>query len=134
MPSSRASRRVVRNASRSLTVTQRSTIERVERLGPEVLADALDEVGLDVVAGVDRADRVGADDLDGRVALLEVAAGAGDRAAGADAGDEVRDAAARLLPQLGAGGRVVGVRVGRVEVLVGLEGARDLLGQAVGDR
>ena len=35
-------------------------------LGPEVLTDALDEVGPTGAAGVDRAGRVGADDLDRR--------------------------------------------------------------------
>ena len=35
-------------------------------LGPEVLADALDEVGAAGAAGVDRARGVGADDLDVR--------------------------------------------------------------------
>ena len=76
----------------------------VERLRPEVLADALDEVGPDVLlaARVDRADRVGADDDHARVALLEVAPGAGDRAAGAHAGDELRGSAGGLLPDLRA--------------------------------
>ena len=64
---------------------------------------------------------------------LQVAADAGDRPAGADAGDEVGDPARGLAPDLRAGGVVVGLRVGRVAVLVGLEGAGDLLGQAVGD-
>ena len=67
-----------------------------------------------------------------RVALLEVAPGAGDRPAGADAGHEVGDAPAGLPPQLGAGRQVVRLRVGVVEVLVGLEGAGDLLRQPVG--
>src|SRR5690606_36404595 len=103
----------------------------------EVLADARDEVAHHLVlggGGVDRADRVGADDLDVGVALLEVAPDAGDRAAGAHAGDQVRDPALGLLPQLGAGGAVVGLRVGRVEVLVGLERAGDLGREPVGDR
>ena len=56
----------------------------VVALGPEVLTHALDEVGPAAAAGVDRAGRVGADDLDRRVLLLEVAADAADRAAGAD--------------------------------------------------
>ena len=105
---------------------------RVEGLGPEVLADALDQVRLDLRRRVDRAERVGADDLEVRVALLEVAPGARDRPAGADADHEVGDAATALLPQLGPGGEVVRLRVGRVAVLVGLEGAGDLLGQALG--
>ena len=75
---------------------------RVVGLGPEVLADALDEVRVDLLVGVDRADRVGADDLDRRVLLLQVARRAGDRAARADADDEVGDRAAALAPQLRA--------------------------------
>ena len=72
----------------------------VVRGRPEVLADALDQVGPAVAAGVHRADGVGADDLDPPVGdLLEVAAGARDGAAGADAGDEVRDAARRSAPR-----------------------------------
>src|SRR5207248_11539712 len=85
-------------------------------------------------AGVHRALRVGADDLDRAVGdVLQVPAGAGDGAAGADAGDEGGDPAVGLLPQLRAGGVVVGGRVLRVGVLVRLPGARDLADQAVGD-
>src|SRR5205823_5603836 len=104
----------------------------VEGLRPEVLPHALDQVGVDVVGlGVDRPLRVGADDLDGGVAFLEVAADAGDGAAGADPGDEGVDLAAGLLPDLRAGAAVVRGGVGLVGVLVGLEGAGDLLGEAV---
>ena len=88
---------------------------------------------MDLVVGVDAADRVGADHLDVGVLLPEVARDAGDRAAGADAADEVRDPAAGLTPELRAGAQVVRLGVGHVRVLVGLEGAGDLLGQAVGD-
>ena len=42
-------------------------------------------------------------------------------------------ASVRLLPDLGPGRLVVRLRVRRVRVLVGLEPARDLLGQPVGD-
>ena len=42
-------------------------------------------------------------------------------------------APAGLAPQLRPGRQVVRLRVGRVRVLVGLEGAGDLLGEAVGD-
>ena len=106
----------------------------VERLGPEVLADALDQVRADVLgpAGVDRPLGVGADHDEVGVALAQVAGGAGDRAAGADAGDEVGDLPGGLLPDLGSGRLVVGLRVGLVEVLVGLERARDLGGEPVG--
>ena len=88
---------------------------------------------MDLVAGVDRADRVGADHDEVRVLLAQVARHAGDRAAGADADDEVRQAPAGLAPQLRPGRVVVRLRVGRVAVLVRLERAGDLLGQAVGD-
>ena len=101
-------------------------------LGPEVLADALDEVGAAGAAGVDRARGVGADHLHGRVLLLEVPPDAADGAAGAHAGDEVGDPALGLLPDLGTGLLVVGPRVVRVGVLVGLPGA-GLAGEPVGD-
>ena len=68
-----ASRRAVRNESRSETRHVAVDDARVERLRPEVLAHALDQVRVDLVAGVDRADRVGADHLDRRVALAQVA-------------------------------------------------------------
>ncbi len=101
---------------------------------PEVLADALDQVRTAGAAGVDRALRVRADHLDRAVAdLLEVASGAADRAAGADARDEVGDLPLRLLPQFGTGGLVVRARVVRVGVLVRLPGARRLGDQPVGD-
>ena len=58
---------------------------------PEVFADALDKIGPAGAAGVDRALRVGADDLDTRGSALQVAADAADRPPGADAGDEVGD-------------------------------------------
>ena len=76
---------------------------------------------------VDGAFGVGADDEDVRVPLLQVAAGARDRPAGPDGDDEGVDLAAGLLPDLRPGHLVVGVRVGHVRVLVGLEGAGDLL-------
>ena len=77
----------------------RSATVAVVGLGPEVLADALDEVGAAGAAGVDRAGGVGADHLDVGVLLLEVAADAADRAAGADARDEVGDPALGLAPR-----------------------------------
>ncbi len=101
--------------------------------GQKSSPDALDEVGMDLLVRVDRALRIGADDLDVRVLLLEVASHPGDRAAGADADDEVRELAVGLAPQLRPGRLVVGLRVGRVRVLVGLEGAGDVAREAVGD-
>ena len=70
------------------------------------------------VLGVDRARRVAGDDLHRRVPLLEVAADAGDRAAGPRRADEVRDPPLRLLPDLRARRPVVRLRVVRVVVLV----------------
>ncbi len=115
---------------------------RVVRGGPEVLAHALDEVGAPVAARVDGARRVGSDDAHApavrlravRRDLLEVPAGARDRAAGADPGDEVRHAAVGVGPDLGARGLVVRRRAVRVRVLVRLPRARDLADQPVGDR
>jgi hypothetical protein len=75
----------------------------VEGLGPEVLADALDEVG---PAGVppEYSEPSGSAPTtsDVGVAFLEVAADAGDRAARADPGDEVRDPPVGLAPDLRA--------------------------------
>ena len=72
-------------------------------------------------AGVDRSFRVGADHLHRPVGyLLQVPPGAGDRAAGADPGHEVRHRPVGLRPDLRAGGGVVGGRVLRIRVLVGL--------------
>ena len=105
---------------------------RVERRGPEVLADALGQVRVDV-ARVDRALGVRTDHEQVRFLLLQVPGGAGDRPAGAHPGHQDVDRAVGLSPDLGAGGLVVGGRVLGVEVLVRLVGARDLLGQAVRD-
>ena len=51
-----------------------------------------------------RRGRLDADQLDAKIALLQDRAGAGDRAAGADARDEVVDLPVEVLPDLGAGG------------------------------
>ena len=104
-------------------------------LRPEVLADPLDQVRAPGAAGVDRALGVGADHLHAPAGdLLEVATGPADRPAGADPGHEVRDPAVGLRPDLRAGARVVGGRVLRVAVLVGLPGPGDLLRQPGGHR
>ena len=60
------------------------------------------------------------DHLQVGVALLQERAGAGDRAAGADAGDQVVDLAVECLPQL---------RAGRPAVRFGVGGVRELVGQ-----
>lgn len=78
--------------------------------------------------------RVGADDLDRAVGgFLEVLAGAGDGAAGADAGHEVRDLVVRGLPDLRSGGVVVAQRAVRIVVLVRAEAAGNRIGQSFGD-
>ena len=98
----------------------------VVRRRPEVLADALHEVGTTRATRVHRALRVGSDDPDHAAAgLLEEATGAGDRPAGAGPRDEVGDAAVGLLPQLRTSGLVVRQRIVGVGVLVGLPGTRD---------
>src|SRR5262249_5016555 len=74
-----------------------------------VLADPLDLPGAGGVAGEDRPFGGGADDPNLGVLLLQELADAGDRAAGADPTDERGDLAARLLPDLRAGGPVVGL-------------------------
>ena len=100
---------------------------RVVRGGHERLADAFEEPRAPAAAGVDGAVRIGADHLHAAAGdLLEVLARAGDRPAGADTADEVRDPPLRLLPDLRAGGRIVRSRVGRVRVLVELDGVRAL--------
>ena len=104
----------------------------VEGLRPEVLADALDEVRASGPTRVHGARRIGADDLYRRVARLQRATHTGDRASGADTGDEVRDPAARLLPDLGAGRLLVRQGVRGVRVLVGTERAGCLTNEALG--
>src|SRR5205823_12771592 len=78
---------------------------RVHRLRPRVLADTLDEIRMDValvLRGVDRALRVGADDQDVWLVLLEVAADPGDRPARSHGDDDRVELAAGLLPDLRA--------------------------------
>ncbi|MNK90146.1 hypothetical protein D3C87_1101880 [compost metagenome] len=106
---------------------------KVDGVGDVVHADAFDLVRLGGVARVDRAFGVGAHDDDVRLAFLEVLGRAGDGAAGADRGHEVGDLAFGLVPDFGAGGQVVGLGVLVVVELVGLVGAGDLAGEAVGD-
>ena len=69
--------------------------------------------------------------LQRRVALLQVRAGAGDRAAGADAGDEVVDPAVERLPDLGPGRAAVRLGIGGVGELVGQPGV-GLAGERLG--
>ena len=72
----------------------------VHRRRAEVLADPLDQVGVDVVGlRVDRALGVGADDADRRVLLLQVAGDAGDGAAGAQRRSRPRRSRRRSAPR-----------------------------------
>ncbi len=87
-----------------------------------------------VVRRVDGALRIGADDQDLGLALLEVAPHPADRPPGADGDDEGVDLAFGLLPDLGARRLVVGVGVRHVRVLVGLEAPRNLFRKPRGDR
>ena len=96
----------------------------------EVLAHPFDLVGVGlghlpglVIGLEDRAHGIGAHHLNRGLLLFEESPGAADRAAGAHAGHEVGDLTAALLPQLGAGGLVVSLRVGGVAVLIGEEGS-----------
>ena len=63
---------------------------------------------------------------------MEVAAGAGDRAAGARPHDDVRDPAVGVVPDLRPGGPVVRFGPGLVGELVGLERAGPFGGDAIG--
>src|SRR5262249_15394384 len=87
---------------------------RVHRLRPRVLTDAFDEVRVEVALAprcVDGSLGIDADDLHVRRTLLEVPPDAADRPARPDGDDDRVDLAAGLLPQFGAGGAVVRLRV-----------------------
>ena len=99
----------------------------IDVLRQEVLADPFGDVGIDLVLVEDagllvllehRPVSVDAPHLDLRVALLEVAADARNRPAGADADHQLRHRAVGLLPDLGTGLLVVRLRVRQVVVLV----------------
>ncbi len=116
--------------------------EREVRVGRhEVLADTLDGpgAGLDRLSRLDqrredRTERVGQDHLGLRRDAREEAAEPRQRAAGADAADHGIDVVIHLLPDLGAGGGLMGERVGRIGELVdemGLVLRRDALGHVL---
>ena len=71
--------------------------------------------------------RLNGNNLDVRVLVLEVLAGAGDGAAGTDACNKNIDLAVGLLPDLRAGGRIVRGRVCRVDELTRDKAVRGLL-------
>ena len=87
-----------------------------------------------VGVGVDGAFRIGADDLHRTAgSLFQIAARAGDGAAGADAGHKMRDLMVRGLPDFRSGAAVVAFRTVRIVVLVGTVAAGNRLGEAFGD-
>ena len=134
MPSSRVRRRAISNASRSPTRTHRSTV--AGSYVPGKKSSPTPSVRYGRAISPDRTLPSGSAPihLDGRVARLQETGRAGDGATGADARDEVGDPPVGLLPQLRAGRPLVGGRVLRVPVLVGLERARDVTGEPGGDR
>src|SRR5262249_31113799 len=84
----------------------------VHHIGVPVLrevvgADTFDLVRAWCVMGVDRAGRVGANDFDVGIALLEVARGADDGACRADSGDKGGHFAIGIAPDFGASGLIV---------------------------
>ena len=126
MPASRPARRAqvqaVWIASSSDTAITSASSSRLSTSGTKPGADALDPVRAGTRAGEDRrAGRLDRDDLKLGVALAQVFARAGDRAAGADAGDEHVDAAVERALDLRPGPTSVDGRVGWVGELVGQE-------------
>ena len=105
----------------------------VIRSRPEVFADSLNEVGTPTPTGVDRACRIGADDLDRRILGFEVTTDARDGAPRSDAGHEMGDAARRLSPDLRSSTSEMCLCIMRVRVLVWLEGTRRGLDQSPGN-
>src|SRR5205823_7429387 len=95
----------------------------VDVLRQEVLADALRDIGIDLVfvedAGLfvlleDRSVGINSPDLYLWIFLFEISADAGGRSASPDADDEVSDPAVGLLPDLGTRLLVVRLRVREV--------------------
>ena len=106
---------------------------RIQHVGDKARADALDLVAAGVALAQDGGIlRLDGDDLDVRILLFQISARAGDGTAGADARDEDVDLSVGVLPDLGAGGCLMGGGVGGVDELSGDEAIRDLLRQLVG--
>ena len=78
---------------------------------------------------VQRPDRVHADDLYLRIFLLEETADAADGSAGAHPAHEMRDLPFRILPDFRTRGAVMGLRVHRIFVLVGIKRIGNLFPQ-----
>src|SRR5207248_3195555 len=83
------------------------------------------------VARVERSFGIRTHDDQVLLSLLEIPAGSGHGAPGADPSYEMRDPSLGLFPYLRAGGPVVGLRVHRVVVLVRLKRPRDVAREAI---
>ncbi len=116
----------------------------VQRADHEIVANALDPVdarlaraALVKLVVVDAAYGIGADNANFSAGLgcflLQVLAGTGNRATGADAADEAVDLPVRVLPDLRARGQVVGLGIVHVVILIGVEAAGCLPRNALGD-
>ena len=95
---------------------------RIQHAGDEIGADALEAMGSRLAAGEQRGiGGLHGHDLHAFLLFLQVSARAGDGAAGAHASHEDVHFPIGILPDLGAGGTVMGGGVGRVIELVGDE-------------
>ena len=133
IPSSRVIRRAIANASRSDTRTQRSTSAGSKVPGRK--SSPTPSVRYGRAVSPDRTLPSGSAPTTTRSGRLraEVAGRPGDRPAGPHARHEMRDPPVGLLPDLGAGRRLVGGRVLLVPVLVRLERPGDVAGEPGGD-
>ena len=92
-------------------------------------------MGARTPAGEDRRVlRLDSDHPDVRILFLQVCSHAGDGPSRADSGDEDVDLAARILPDLRSGRRLVRSRIRRIRELSGHEAARDLPRKLLGPR
>ena len=104
----------------------------VQHIGHKACADALNLVRTGhALAQHGGGGRLDSHDLDGGILALEILTHAGHSAAGADTGHKNIDLSIGVLPDLGAGGALVGIGVGRVHKLAGHKAVGDLLGQLV---
>ena len=93
-----------------------------------------DEERAAIAAGIHRSQRVCADNGD-RTARngFQVTTRSGDGAAGSDGGDEMGHQPCSVRPDFRAGRVPMGLRVGRIVILIGKPGTVDLRGQPLGD-
>ena len=105
----------------------------VQHVGHKAGTDALNLVcARSALAQHGGGSRLNGHDLDVGVLALQVLADTGHGAARTDTGHEDVDLAVGVLPDLGAGGALVGIGVGRVYKLAGHKAVGDLLRQLVG--